>query len=97
MAGSFHDLNANITQQDFVAVFQGQRFEFSSGTSAQADLGTCLVAEFDVAGEKIGVKVRQKDEADGVSGCGGIIKVLLDIALWIHNSSSFGAFISNQV
>jgi hypothetical protein len=73
-------------------------FEFSSGTSAQANLGTCLVAEFDVAGEKIGVKVRQKDEADGVSGCGGIIKVLLDISrLWIHNSSSFGAFISNQV
>lgn len=50
-----------------------------------------------MAGEKSGVKVRQKDEAVGVSACGGIIEVLMDIEMWIHNSSSFRAFICNQV
>ena len=70
---------------------------FGLGSNAKMDLRTNTIAQLQVAGDEIGMEVGEKHMPDGQSLCFGVSDVLIDIALWINNNSSFRLLVANQV
>jgi hypothetical protein len=70
-----------------VAVLHCHEGIFRLSARAKIDGCAATVAQFEMAGHKIGVEMREKDMADLQSQFSGVSQILLNIALRIHDDS----------
>jgi hypothetical protein len=55
------------------------------------------IAQLEMAGDEVGMEVREKDMPDPEAFPGGIVKILSDVALRIHNGRDFRFLVGDQV
>ncbi len=97
VAGGFEDLEAEAGEVEGVAVFHGDEFVLGLGLGAEADVGAAAVAEFEMAGEEVGVEVSEEDVADLYAELVGVVDVLLDVALRIDDDGGAAGFVGDEV
>lgn len=95
VAGGLEDLDAEAGKVDGVAVVHGDEGVFGLGAGAEVDGSVAAVTEFEVAGEEIGVEVSEEDVLDLSAELGGLIEVLLDVALGIDDDGGLRSFIGD--
>ena len=97
VAGGFEDLEAQAGEFEGVAVFHGDEFVFGLGAGAEADVCAAAVAEFEMAGDEVGMKVGEEDVAnlDAERCCIG--EVLLDVALGIDDDGGLAGLVGDEV
>jgi hypothetical protein len=61
------------------------------------DGGSATIAQFQMAGDKIRVKMREEHVADPEAEFPGIVEVLLDIALGIHNDGGGAGLVPQEI
>jgi hypothetical protein len=67
------------------------------GAGSEVDGGAAAVAEFEVAGDEIGVEVSEEDVADVEAAGFGVGEVLLDVALRVDHDGGGGGLIGDQI
>src|SRR5579872_2926095 len=97
VAGRFEHLQAKAGEFERVAVFHGDEFVFRLGARAQMNGRTAAVAQFEVPGDEVGVKVTEKDMTDVQSEFVRVVEVLLNVALWVNYDAGRTGFVSEQV
>ena len=97
VAGGFVDLEAHAGEFECVAVVHGDEGVFGDGASAEMDGGVRVVAELEVAGDEVGVEVRQEDVTDLEAECVGVVEILLDVALGVDDDRGVAGFVAEQV
>ncbi len=95
--GRFQHLQPQAGKLQRGAIRHGDERILSLGAAAQVDCGAAAVAKLQMAGDKVGVEVGEKDMADGESVSSGVSEVLLDIALGIDNDGGRGRLVGQQV
>ena len=85
VAGGFKDLQAHAGEVECVAVVHGDEGVLGDGAGAEVDGGAAAVAELEVAGDEVGVEVREEDVADLEAECVGVVEILLDVALRVDD------------
>ena len=85
VARGFQHLQAQAREVERVAVLHGDEGVFRLGARAEMDGGAATVAQFQMAGDEVGVEVGQKDVADLEAEFLGVGQVLLDVALGIDD------------
>ena len=91
------EAEADIAELQGAAVRFGLEVEVSLGMSPEVNRGAGALAQVQVAGEKVGVKVGQKDVADLQVPILCFLKVLINVALGVDNDSRPALFVSDQV
>jgi hypothetical protein len=97
MAGSFECLQANAAEFEDVAVRKRGETVFCFGFGAEVDGGAHAVAQFEMAGDEVGVKMGQEHVLDLEIVFGGDGQVLVDVPLGIDNGGGARFFIADQV
>ena len=69
VAGGFEDLQAHAGEFECVAVVHGDEGVLGDGAGAEMDGGAAAVAELEMAGDEVGVEVREEDVADLEAEC----------------------------
>jgi hypothetical protein len=87
----------HLTEVDLVTVGQAGEGVFGGRLGPEIDARAGAVAQLQVAGQEIGVQVRQHDMADGQAVLGGIGQVLLDIALRIDHDGLLRLLVGHDV
>ncbi len=64
VARGFQDLQAQAGKVEGVSIGHGDKGVFRFGSAAQINGGAAAVAQFEMAGDEVGVEVGQKDVAD---------------------------------
>ena len=85
MARRLHHLEFHVAKLDRVAVLHRNELELSLRPAAEVDRRPRTVAEFDVAGDEVGVEVREKHVLDRESTGLGVGEVLADVPLGIDH------------
>lgn len=97
MAGSFEGLQAHTAELDYAAVGERREAVFGLGFSAKINRGARAVSEFQMSGNKIGVKMSQKDVLDLQAVFSGKGEILADVTLRIDNSGGPRRLVANEV
>ena len=97
VAGGFEDLEAEAGEVEGVAVFHGDELVLGFGVGAEADVGAAAVAEFEMAGEEVGVEVGEEDVADVHAEFVGVVDVLLDVALGVDHDGGAAGFVGDEI
>jgi hypothetical protein len=97
MAGSFEDLEPHSRKFERVAVLHGHESIFRLGAGAEMDRRPAAVAQFQMAGDEVGMEVGQEDMPDLQDEFLGIRKILLDIALGVDHDAGRAGFVAQQV
>src|SRR5712691_9062624 len=97
MTWGLEDLEAHAAEFEGVSVLERREGVIGLGLGPQANGRSNAVPEFQVAGEKISVKMGQEDVADVASVLGGILQVLVDVALRIDDDRRTGHGVGDQV
>ncbi len=97
VAWRFQRLQAHVAEFDEVAVGEGSEAIFRLRRRAQIDRRARAVAQLQVAGDEIRVKVREEDVCDRQAVRCGKRNVLIDVALGIHDGGGLGALVANQI
>ena len=85
VAGRFERLESHAAEIDRVAVLQAEERVLGLGARAEADGRPDPIAELEVAGEEVGVQVREHHVRDAEVVLRGSREVLLDVALGIDD------------
>jgi hypothetical protein len=97
MAGSFEDFEAQFRELERIAVFHRHESVFRLGTGAEMDGRAATVAQLQVAGDEVGVKMREEDVANLEAEFFCIGQVLLDIALGVDDDGGRAGLVSEQI
>ena len=97
MAGGFEDLQAQSRELERIAVVHGHEGVFRLGAGAEMDGRAATVAQLQMAGDEVGMKMGEKDVADLEAEFFGIGQVLLDVALRIDDDGGRTGLVSEQV
>ena len=97
MAGGFHYFQADVAEFDDLAVVKGSKCIGGFGCRAEINIGADAIAEFEMAGDEIGVEMGEKDVLDLEAVFGGESDVLVDVALRIDDGGCGGRFVSDDV
>jgi hypothetical protein len=81
MTGRFQNLESRVAKFDLVAVVGLDEVELGVRTSAEMDRGAGTVSQFNVPGEKVGVKMGQEDVFDPISASRRVSQVQFDVSL----------------
>jgi hypothetical protein len=80
-------LQAHSTKIDDVLVVEGDERVLRSCRRTQVDLCTGAIAKLDVAGNEVGMEVRQEDVLDSQTMLGGEREVLFHVTLRVDDGS----------
>ena len=97
VAGGFEDLEAEAGEFEGVAVSHGDELVLGFGLGAEADVGSAAVAEFEMAGEEVGVEVGEEDVADVHAELVGVVDVLLDVSLGVDDDGGVAGFVGDGI
>jgi hypothetical protein len=97
VAGGFERLQADAAELDDVALAARRVGVCGFGGGAEINRRARQIAQFQMSGDEIGVKVREEDVADLEGVFGGEGEVLADVALGINNCGRAGRFVSDQI
>jgi len=97
MAGSFEGLDTHASELDRGTV--GERGETILGLSLRTEVNRSAkaIAKFEMAGDKIGVKVGEENVLDLEVVFAGEGKVTVDVALGIDDGGDAGGFVGDEV
>ncbi len=85
MPGRLEHLEPDPPELDRLPVGERGEGVLGLGPRAQEDLGADPVAELQVAGEEVGVEVREEDMLDPAAHGLGVCEVLVDVALRVDH------------
>jgi hypothetical protein len=97
VAGSFEDLQAESREVEGIAVFHGDESVFGLGARTEMDDGAAAIAQFQMAGDEIGVEMSEKDVANVEAEFFGVGQVLLNVALRVDHDAGGAGFVSEQI
>ena len=97
VAGGFEDLQAQAGEVERVAILHGDEGVLGLGAAAEMDGGAAAVAQFQMAGDEVGVEVGEEDVADLEAEFFGVGEVLLDVALRVDDDGGAAGFVAEQV
>ena len=97
VAGGFEDLQAQSREVERIAVLHGHESVFRLGAGAEMDGRAATVAQFQMAGDEVGMEVGQEDVADLEAEFLGVGQVLLDVALRIDDDGGRAGLVSEQI
>jgi hypothetical protein len=79
------DFETHTAEFEGVTVFERREGVIGLGLRSKADSRPDAVPELQVAGEKIRMKMGEENVADVASMLGGILQIVVDVALRINN------------
>ena len=85
MAGSLQHLQAHSREIENVAILHGDEGVFRLGAGAEMDGGAAPVAQFQMAGNKVGMEMGEKHVADLQAVFFRVDQILLNVALRIND------------
>ena len=97
VAGRLHDLELHVAKLDRVAVLHFLAGEFRLRPPSEVDRRPGLVTQLDVAGDEVGVEVREEDVLDRVSAGLGVGQVVVDVALRIDHRGRLRLLVGDHV
>ena len=97
VAGGFEDLQAHAGEVECVAVVHGDEGVLGDGAGAEMDGGAAAIAELEMAGDEVGVEVREEDVADLEAECVGVVEILLDVALRVDDDGGVAGFVAEKI
>ncbi len=97
MAGCFENLQAEVREVESIAVLRRLEGVLRLRARAEVDGGAAAVAEFEVAGDEVGVKVGEEDVADFEPELRGVGEVLVDVALRVDDDGRGSGFVADEV
>ncbi len=97
VAGGFEDLQAQSREVERIAVLHRHERVFGLGAGAEMDGRAATVAQFQMAGDEVGVEMGEEDVADLEAERFGVGQVLLDVALGIDDDGGGTGLVSEQI
>ena len=97
VAGGFEDLQAQSRELERIAVLHRDEGVFRLGAGAEMDGRAATVAQFQMAGDEVGVEVGEEDVADLEPEFLGVGQVLLDVALGVDDDGGRAGLVSEQI
>ena len=97
MAGGFQDFEAQSREVERIAVLHRHEGVFRLGAGAEMDSRAATVAQFQMAGDEVGVEVGEEDVADLEPEFLGVGQVLLDVALRVDDDGGRTGLVSEQI
>jgi hypothetical protein len=97
VAGSFEGFEADTAEFDDGAVRERSEAVFGLGFGTEIDCGADTVAEFEVAGNEIGVEMGEEDVFDLEVVFRGEGQVAIDVALRVDDGGCAGLFVADEV
>jgi hypothetical protein len=97
MPWGLEDLETYITEFKGVPVRKWRKGVIGLGSGPKADGGTDTVPEFQVAGEKVCVKMCQENVADVTSVLGSILQIVVNVALRVNDNRRTGRRVGDQI
>lgn len=97
VAGSFESLDADAAKFDGGAIGERREFVLGFGFGAEIDGGTDAIAEFEMAGDKIGVEMGEYDVLDLEIVLGGELKIAANVALRIDDGGGVSLVVADDV
>jgi len=97
VTGSFERFETDAAEFDDVAVVKWSEGVIGTGSGAEIDGSADAGAEFEMAGEEIGVEMGEEDVLDGEGVLGSEGAVLVDITLRIDDGGGAGGLISDEI
>ena len=97
VAGGLEHLQAQSREVERIAVLHRHEGVFRLGAGAEMDGRAATVAQFQMAGDKVGVEVGEKDVADLEAEFLGVGQVLLNIALRVDDDGGRTGLVSEQI
>ncbi len=67
------------------------------GGSAEVDGGVAAIAELEMAGDEVGMEVREEDVADVQAESVSVVDVLLDVALRVDDDGRVAGFVADEI
>jgi hypothetical protein len=86
-----------LTERKRVTIAEGAKRKIGPRLCTETNGGTDPLAQFEVAGKKISVKMGQENIANVDTVCGRIIEVLVNITLGINHDRGSGLCIGDEV
>ena len=97
VARRLHDLELHVAVLDHIAILHLHAREFRLRPPAEMDRRPGLVTQFDVAGDEVGMEMREEDVLDRVPAGFGVGEVLIDVALGIDHRGRLRFVIGDHV
>ena len=97
MAGGLENLEAHAGEVERVAIVHGVEGVLGDGAGAEMDGGAATVAELEVAGDEVGVEVREEDVTDLEAEFFGVVEVLLNVALGVDDDGGVAGFVAEEI
>src|SRR5687768_9103974 len=97
MTRGFEDVETDLAQCEGLAVVKGPKGIVGLRASPQANGRANAFTQLQMASEKIGMKMGEKGIANVETELGGVLKVLIDVTLRIHDGRDAGRFIRDQI
>jgi hypothetical protein len=97
VAGSFEHFEAQSREFERIAVLHRHEGVFRLGAGAEMDGRAATVAQFQMAGDEVGVKMGEEDVADLEAEFLGVGQVLLNIALGVDDDGGRAGLVSEQI
>ena len=95
--GVSKNLQAEVREVESIAVLRRLEGVLRLRARAEVDGGAAAVAEFEVAGDEVGVKVGEEDVADFEPELRGVGEVLVDVALRVDDDGRGSGFVTDEV
>ena len=86
-----------ISQAQDITLFHGREAILGFRAGAQMNLSAHTIAQLQVAGDEIGMRMREKHMPDFEAPLSRIVQILLYVALRIDDRSHAGTFIGDHV
>ncbi len=97
MAGCLERREANLAELDDIPVGERREPVLGLRRRAQIDGGASPVAQFQMAGNEVGVKVREEHVRDAQAVLLGIGNILVDVALGVDDGSGMRPFVADEI
>ena len=97
VAGRLERDEPDLAELDRVAVGERRELVLGLRPGAEVDPRADAVAQLEVAGEEVGVEVREEDVLDPAAAALGVGDVLVDVALRVDDGRDAGCLVGDEV
>ena len=97
VARCLDDLELHVAKLDHVAVLHLHALKLRLGSAAEMDRRAGFVPQFNVAGDEVGMEVREEDVLDRVPAGPGVGEVLIDVSLGVDHRGRLRLFVGDHV
>jgi hypothetical protein len=95
--GGLQHLEAHPSKGQPLAVAQRRELVLGVRATAEVDPGTLAVAQFEMPGDEIGMKVSQEHVPDPTAQPVGVLHILINVTLRINHSGHAAPLVSHQI